>query len=114
MNMVGPNTITRRSALRTGAAVLGSMAPASAALPADPKHSTKLKVAIFSKHLLFLQGPRLAEGAAEIGFDGVDLAVRKGGHVDPTRVRQDLPPMIASLRSHGLEVPMITTDIVDA
>src|SRR3954462_3272681 len=104
MNMAGPNTITRRSALRTGAAVLGSMAPAAAALPPDPKPPSKLKVAIFSKHLLFLQGARLAEGAAGIGVDGVGLGGRKGGHVEPARVRQDLPPMIASLRSHGLEV----------
>src|SRR3954462_3210155 len=111
--MTRANAITRRSALRTGAAVLGTVARASESMP-DAKPSSKLTVAIFSKHLLFLQGSRLAEGAAEIGFDGVDLAVRKGSHVEPARVRQDLPPMIASLRSHGLEVPMITTDIVDA
>jgi sugar phosphate isomerase/epimerase len=74
----------------------------------------RMKVAIFSKHLLFLQGEKLAQAASEIGFDGVDLAVRKGGHVAPERVKQDLPPLIATLRKHGLEVPMITTDIVDA
>src|SRR5579871_3213327 len=73
----------------------------------------KPKVAIFSKHLLFLQGEDLAKGAAEIGFDGVDLAVRKGGHVEPERVRQDLPPLVALIKQQGLDVPMITTDIVD-
>jgi sugar phosphate isomerase/epimerase len=39
--------------------------------------------------------------------------VRKGGHVAPERVRQDLPPLAAIIRKHGLEVPMITADIVD-
>jgi sugar phosphate isomerase/epimerase len=73
-----------------------------------------LKVAIFSKHLEFLQGDDLAAGAKAIGVDGVDLAVRSGGHVEPERVREDLPSLVAAIRKQGLEVPMLTTDIVDA
>jgi sugar phosphate isomerase/epimerase len=84
---------------------------AAAAATAAPR---KLKVAIFSKHLLFLQGEDLAKGCTEIGFDGVDLAVRAGGHVEPERVAQDLPPLVKLLRGHGLEVPMITSGILDA
>ncbi len=100
---------SRRTMLATSAAAAGVVAA-----NADTNTKRPMKVAIFSKHLLFLRGEQLAEGAAEIGFDGVDLAVRKGGHVLPERVKQDLPPLIATLRKHGLEVPMITTDIVDA
>jgi len=73
-----------------------------------------MKVAIFSKHLEFLEGEELARGAKEIGFDGIDLAVRKGGHVEPARVKQDLPGLVETIRKAGLEVPMLTTDIVDA
>ena len=73
-----------------------------------------MKIAIFSKHLEFLEGDELAKGAKEIGFDGIDLAVRKGGHVEPERVKQDLPALVAIIRAQGLEVPMLTTDIVDA
>ena len=73
-----------------------------------------LKIAIFSKHLQFLDGEELAKAAADLGVDGIDLAVRKGGHVEPERVKQDLPPLVAAIRKHGLEVPMLTTDIVDA
>jgi len=73
-----------------------------------------LKIAIFSKHLEFLEGEDLAAGAKEIGFDAIDLAVRKGGHVEPARVREDLPALVGIIRKHGLEVPMLTTDIVDA
>ena len=86
------------------------------ALPAraaDEKPAHKLKVAIFSKHLQFLAGEEMAQAAAGIGFDGVDITVRKGGHVEPERVRQDLPPLVGIIRKHGLEVPMITVDIVD-
>src|SRR5216683_5441043 len=99
------NQISRRSALYAGAALLAA---------AKEESSQQLKVAIFSKHLLFLHGEDLAQGAAGIGFDGIDLAVRKGGHVAPERVRQDLPALVKTIRQHGLEVPMLTTDIADA
>ncbi len=73
----------------------------------------KLNVSVFSKHLQFLQGEALAKAAAEIGFDGIDLAVRPGGHVEPERVAQDLPPLIKLIHAHGLKVPMITSGIED-
>ena len=96
--------ISRRTLLAGGAAVL-----AAAAAPVR-----KLKVAIFSKHLQFVQGEALAKAAADLGFDGVDITVRKAGHVEPERVAQDLPPLVALIRAHSLTVPMITTDISDA
>src|SRR5580698_1981252 len=112
-NNIIPSAISRRTLMAggavAGAALLGQ-AKAADAKAAGPKP----KVAIFSKHLLFLQGEELAKGAAEIGFDGIDLAVRKGGHVEPERVRQDLPALVGILRAQGLEVPMLTTDIIDA
>lgn len=80
---------------------------------AAAKAASQKKVAIFSKHLQFLQGEALAKGAAEMGFDGIDLAVRPGGHVEPARVAQDLPPLVKMIRAHGLEVPMITSGILD-
>ncbi len=74
----------------------------------------KQKVAIFSKHLQFLEGEELAKSVASLGFDGIDLTVRSGGHVEPNRVIQDLPPLVKTIRANGLEVPMITSDIIDA
>src|SRR5438105_15138036 len=99
-------SLTRRVLLAGGTALAASAAE-------DKAGSGKLKVAIFSKHLLFLKGDALAAGAAEIGFDGIDLAVRKGGHVEPDRVREELPKLVATIRAHGLEVPMLTTDVAD-
>jgi sugar phosphate isomerase/epimerase len=88
---------------------------ALAARAADEKPAQhKLKVAIFSKHLQFLAGKELAKAAADIGFDGIDITVRKGGHVEPERVRQDLPTLVGIIRKQGLEVPMITAEIVDS
>jgi sugar phosphate isomerase/epimerase len=104
-------SISRRTLLAAGTLLLTQSAPAQAADEKRPK--PKLKVAIFSKHLHFLQGEALATSAAEIGFDAIDLTVRKGGHIEPERVRQDLPALTATIRRHGLDLPMITTDIVD-
>lgn len=101
-----PERFSRRALLAGAGALLSSAGVASAA-------PGKLKVAIFSKHLQFVQGDELARTAAEIGFDGIDITVRKGGHVEPERVRQELPGLVAIIRKHGLAVPMITTDIVD-
>jgi sugar phosphate isomerase/epimerase len=96
--------MSRRSLL-AGASMLACAAD-------EPRPATK--VAIFSKHLQFLQGEALARGAAEIGFDGIDITVRKGGHIEPDRVRQNLPALVKTIRAQGLEVPMISTGIVDA
>jgi sugar phosphate isomerase/epimerase len=107
-----PSAISRRTLMAGGAAAgaaLFNKARAAEEKPGGPKP----KVAIFSKHLLFLQGEELAAATAELGFDGIDLAVRKGGHVEPERVRQELPPLVALFRKHKIEVPMLTTDIVD-
>lgn len=73
-----------------------------------------LKVSIFSKHLQWLGWEAMARTAAEIGFDGVDLTLRKGGHIEPERAEQDLPKVAEIVRKAGLILPMVTAGIVDA
>ena len=71
------------------------------------------QICIFSKHLQWLDYAGMAETAAEIGFDGLDLTVRPGGHVLPERVEDDLPKAVEAVKKTGLSVPMITTRIND-
>lgn len=71
------------------------------------------QVCIFSKHLQWLDYREMAVMARSIGFTGIDLTVRDGGHVKPERVTQELPRAIGMIREEGLEVPMITTGITD-
>lgn len=78
--------------------------------PADKK----ISVNIFSKHLQWLDYNDMAHLAAELGFDGIDLTVRAGGHVLPERVTTDLPRAIAEVEKAGLKVTMIATDIKNA
>lgn len=95
-------TLSRRTFLGAVAAAAGRAEPAA------------LRVAIFSKHLRFVEGEELAAAAKSMGFDGIDLTVRAGGHVLPERVAQDLPPIVKAARAADLEVPIVTTGIVDA
>jgi sugar phosphate isomerase/epimerase len=68
----------------------------------------------FSKHLPRMDGPELGRTLKSLGFDGVDLTVRPGGHVDPKRVTNGLPVFVDALRHEGLSVPMITTELLSA
>ena len=71
----------------------------------------QLEVCIFSKHLQFLDCRTLGEKVAEMGFDGIDLTVREGGHVAPSTVKTDLPKAINEIKNSGSKVIMITTTI---
>ena len=100
------------TAVAAGAGLSTSVSPSSAIIqPVDKAGRT---ICIFSKHLQWLSLPEVAQTVLALGFKGVDLTVRKGGHVEPERVTDELPKAIAILRKAGLEVPMIVTDIVDA
>ncbi len=69
---------------------------------------------IFSKHLQFLNYNDMAEAAAEMGFDGLDLTVRPNGHVLPERVVDDLPEAVAAMKKYGINPGMMTTNVWDA
>ena len=73
-----------------------------------------LEVHLFSKHLQFLNYNDLSEAAKEIGFDGLDLTVRPGGHVLPERVKEDLPKAVEAMKSFGLSPQLMTTTVTDA
>lgn len=74
----------------------------------------KIKVSIFSKHLHWLNYTDMANLAAQMGFDGVDLTVRPDGHVLPENVAVDLPRAVAAVEKAGLKVYSIVTNIKQA
>jgi L-ribulose-5-phosphate 3-epimerase len=64
---------------------------------------------LFSKPLPGMDWRRLAQAAGRVGFAGIDLTVRPGGHVRPEHAAEDLPKAVATIREERLQVPMITT-----
>ena len=69
---------------------------------------------LFSKPLPDIGWRRLAQAAKNVGFGGIDLTVREGGHVRPERAAEDLPKAVEAIREEGLDVPMITTELTSA
>jgi len=69
---------------------------------------------VFSKHLHWLDCDAAAQTAAAIGFQGLDLTVRKAGHVAPENVERDLPKAVAAAQKAGITIATITTEIADA
>src|SRR5437660_712570 len=73
-----------------------------------------MQLVMFSKHLGPLSVPEAGKVVKDLGFDGVDLTVRAGGHVAPEEVATALPAAVRQLQDLGLAVPMLTTAITDA
>jgi len=116
MNSERDESASRREFLQAavGAAAAAGVAANPSKSFAQEKPAAPLKISVFSKHLQWLEWEAMAQTAAEIGFDGVDLTLRKGGHVEPERAEQDLPKVAEIIRKRGLAMPMVTAGIVDA
>jgi L-ribulose-5-phosphate 3-epimerase len=73
------------------------------------------KIDIYSRHLQWTRDPNeIGEAAKRMGFDGVNVTVRTyPGHVEPAKVKTDLPPFVKAIRSHGVEVHAVTAYIAD-
>ncbi len=92
-----------------------AMAGAAVALAAPATSATSRgPVIVFSKHLQWLNYEEAARTAAEIGFQGLDVTVRKAGHVLPENVERDLPKIVAAAEKAGIKVISLTTEIDDA
>ena len=74
----------------------------------------ELEIHLFSKHLQFLDCRAAAEVAASLGFSGLDLTVRPGGHVEPHGVAEKLPEAIEAIENGGSHCSLITTAVENA
>ena len=70
-----------------------------------------MRYVMFSKHLQTMSVAEAGETIKSLGFDGVELTVRPGGHVLPDNVAEDLPRAVEELRAAGLETPAIVVEI---
>jgi sugar phosphate isomerase/epimerase len=96
--------LTRRRFVAVGALAAADVK----AQPARPA------LCLFTKHLAKLHYTEIGAVVKQMGFDGVDLTVRPGGHVLPEKVPVDMTRAIESIRGEGVEVSMISTGLVSA
>ena len=105
--------LSRRDALTLlGGAALAGASPSRASAQAAPP--ARRPIGIVSRHLQWTDLEGAIAVAKEAGFDAIEWNVRKGGHVAPERVEQELPRAVDLTRKAGLAATMITTAIQDA
>ncbi|WP_416866591.1 MAG: sugar phosphate isomerase/epimerase family protein [Imperialibacter sp.] len=85
--------------------------PSSVGFSPSPYSIGQHKIAVFSKALQWTELNQMADMVAEAGIDGLDLTVRPGGHVEPERVKDDLPKIAEAMKKVGKEIVMMTTAI---
>ncbi len=73
-----------------------------------------MQLVMFTKHLQEFSVAETARRVKALGFDGLDLTVRPGGHVVPERVGADLAKAVADAHGEGLTIPLISTAITSA
>jgi len=103
--------ISRREWIRNSVFTAGATA-----LPSPPLHGADSKpanipIAFFEKPLQSLSADELAERLAEIGFDGVEATVRKGGRIEPEKAKDELPALVTTLKKHKLEILVMASSI---
>jgi sugar phosphate isomerase/epimerase len=72
------------------------------------------KLVGFSKPFQKLPFEETAELVAEVGWDGIECPVRKGGQVLPERVEEDLPKLVEALKRRDRDLLIAVTDIHNA
>lgn len=112
-----PSNYSRREFSRLSALALSSIPLFSfqnGFLNNTMKELRELNVHLFSKHLQFLNYNDMAAATAEMGFDGLDLTVRRKGHVLPKNVEEDLPKAVAAMKKYGLAAKIMSTNVWNA
>ncbi|MEM6362914.1 MAG: sugar phosphate isomerase/epimerase family protein [Planctomycetota bacterium] len=69
------------------------------------------QIGVFTKPFNSLTYDELASQVADLGLQGIEGTIRRGGNVEPERVEQDLPRLVDSLSRHDLKLLVMTTDI---
>ena len=113
------DSISRREFLQVSsaaAALAAGTAPLSGgvAAPSPATGPYRGTFCLFSKPVPQMSWKELAQSAKRAGYGGIDLTVRREGHVLPANVVEDLPKAVATIRGEGMEVPMITTELLSA
>lgn len=80
---------------------------------ANRKAFEKQPICVFTKPFNSLSFDELADRIAELGFDGIEAPIRKGGHVEPKHVEQQLPALVEALKKCDLEITLMTSDVND-
>lgn len=77
------------------------------------KPDRKHPICVFTKPFNSLSFDELADRIAELGFDGIEAPIRRGGHIEPEQVADRLPELVEALQQRDLKISVMTSDIND-
>ncbi len=83
--------------------------PSAAHIVLSPKEATQVELVFFTKSLKGMDIMATATEVKNLGFEGMDLAVRPGYCINPENVATELPTAVRLWADMGLSVPMVTT-----
>jgi sugar phosphate isomerase/epimerase len=72
-----------------------------------------MRFVLFTDNLADLSIPACFDAAGKIGFDGLDLTVRPGGHVKPENADRGLAEARKAADAAGMSIDMISTAVSD-
>lgn len=72
-----------------------------------------MKIATFTKSFQDWPIVEVCRRFREIGLDGLDLTVRRGGHIEPKDAADRLPAAVRTAQEAGVHILLVTSDITD-
>lgn len=105
-------SLTRREFARAGG--LAAAAAGAGLIAAPPALRATPVICLFSKCLAKIHYAELGGVLSDLGFEGCDLTVRPGGHVEPSLAAADLYRAVEAIRAEGVDIPVITTALTSA
>lgn len=106
-------SIDRRTFLTAASTAIGAAALPSVACDQSVSQDRPYQFCTFIKFIQDLSYEELAQTLKEIGFDGAEVTVRKGGYIAPESAADELPKLAEVFEKHDLKINILTTDIVD-
>ncbi|BBO32319.1 hypothetical protein PLANPX_1931 [Lacipirellula parvula] len=109
-----PSRPHRRDFLAAAAAIGSAACLGSTAIGADRASeptARPIHFCAFEKFLQDLSHDELADGLAELGFNGVEVTARQGGRITPERAEEQLPALVEALAKRKLDVTILTTEV---
>jgi sugar phosphate isomerase/epimerase len=109
--------ISRRevlAGLATAAMTAAQDGPHVARPRTPPKPRTTPAVCLYSQHLIKVDFETVGIVLRDLGFDGCNMAVVPGSHLDPSSSQSDLMRAIEAVLGVGLEVAIVTMPFTNA
>ena len=104
--------LTRRGFL--AGVVTTAMTATVPATAQSPDKKPTFELCAFEKFIQNLSYDDLADTLAELGFQGVEATVRRGGRIEAADAEEKLPRLHEALAKRGLAITVMTTDLLRA